>query len=158
MTKRPPDQKPGIGGVMKQVLISTIVATVVVMLAFVVEERFDDDGDEGVGASTGAAAVDTVDIPASISLSYTVEPPEDSWVAGARSTGADDRMLSDSQNSICFLTKVEVAAIQSPEDRGSCRIAVDDFTGFWKVTAEVPEGSQSEIRCNARCLAWDEGE
>ena len=143
---------------MKQILISAIVATVVVVLAFVVEERFDDDGDEAIGASTETAAVDIVDIPAAISLRYTVEPSEDSWVAGARSAGADDRMLSDSENSICFLTKVEVAGIQSPEDRGSCRIAVDDFTGFWKVTAEVPEGSQSEIRCNARCLVWEEGQ
>jgi hypothetical protein len=123
---------------MKQAVISAGVAAVVCVAGFVLEDRLDDDDD--------------VRVP--LTLSYTVEPTEDSWVDGARSTGADDRLLSDAGNSICFLTKVEISGIQGPDDSGMCRIAVDDFTGFWKVTADVPEGSRSGIRCNARCLVW----
>ena len=125
---------------MKQTVISACVAAAVCVAAFVLEDRLDDDDDAAL-------------VP--LTLSYTVEPTEDSWVDGARSTGADDRLLSDAGHSICFLTKVEVSGIQSPEDTGTCRIAVDDFTGFWKVTADVPEGSRAEMRCNARCLVWE---
>jgi hypothetical protein len=92
---------------------------------------------------------------ARISLRYTDEPAEDSWVDGARAAGADDRALSDASSSICFLTKIEIKGFQRPEDSGTCRMAVDEFTGFWQVSADVPEGSQAAIRCNARCLVWE---
>ena len=131
---------------MKGVLTSAVVAALVCVGAFLIEDRLDagPSFDGGAGnASSGPA------------LRYTAEPTEDSWVNGARSTGADDRMLSDPESSICFLTKIEISGFQSAEDTGTCRIAVDDFTGFWKVVAEVPEGSRSEIRCNARCITWE---
>jgi hypothetical protein len=140
---------------MKQVIVSAAVAAVVCVLAFAIEEAVERDDltiEDSVDDEV-AVAIDRPGGPAS--LRYTAEPPEDSWVSGARQSGPDDRLLSDADNSVCFLTKVEVGGIRSPEDRGSCRIAVDEFTGFWKVTAEVPEGSQSEIRCNARCLVWE---
>ena len=130
---------------MRQILISAVVAAVVCVGLFLVEDRFDADDTED--AAEGARAP--------ISLRYTVEPAEDSWVNGSRAAGADDRVLSSAANSICFLTKIEVKGFQGPEDSGTCRIAVDDFTGFWQVTADVPEGSRSEIRCNARCLTWE---
>jgi hypothetical protein len=145
---------------MKQVIASAAVAAVVCVLAFAIEEAVERD-ESAIEASVDgnddvAAAVARAGGAASLrSLSYTAEPPEDSWVNGARQSGPDDRLLSDADNSVCFLTKVEISGIRSPEDRGVCRIAVDEFTGFWKVTAEVPEGSQSEIRCNARCLVWE---
>ena len=130
---------------MRQILISALVAAVVCAGLFLIEDRFDDDDTaEGLAGSRGP-----------ISLHYTVEPAEDSWVAGARGAGADDRVLSSAANSICFLTKIEVKGFQGPEDTGTCRVAIDDFTGFWQVTADVPEGSRSEIRCNARCLVWE---
>ena len=132
---------------MRQILISAFVAAAVCVGLFVVEDRFDADD---------TAAVDGLASPrAPLSLRYTAEPAEDSWVNGARAAGADDRVLSSAENSICFLTKIEVKGFQGPEDSGTCRIAVDDFTGFWQVTADVPEGSRSEIRCNARCLTWE---
>lgn len=133
---------------MRQILISAIVAAVVCAVFFLIADRFDDD-------DTAANAEGLVGSRAPLSLRYTVEPTEDSWVAGARGAGADDRVLSSAANSICFLTKIEVKGVQGPEDSGTCRVAVDDFTGFWQVTADVPEGSKSEIRCNARCLVWE---
>ena len=142
---------------MKQVIASAAVAAVVCVLAFAIEEAVERDesaveasveGDDDVAAAVARAG-------GAARLRYTVEPTEDSWVNGARQSGPDDRLLSDADSSVCFLTKVEFSGIRTPEDRGICRIAVDEFTGFWKVTAEVPEGSQSEIRCNARCLVWE---
>ena len=133
---------------MRQILVSAVVAAVVCVGLFLIEDRFDDD-------DAAATPVGVAGSRAPISLRYTAEPAEDSWVAGARGAGADDRVLSSAANSICFLTKIEVKGVQGPEDSGTCRVAVDDFTGFWQVTAEVPEGSKSEIRCNARCLVWE---
>jgi hypothetical protein len=133
----------------KQILVSAFVATVVCVGLFLIEDRFDVDDTAAAEGVAGSRAP--------ISLRYTVEPAEDSWVNGARAAGADDRVLSSAANSICFLTKIEVKGFQGPEDSGMCRIAVDDFTGFWQVTADVPEGSRAEIRCNARCLTWEEG-
>lgn len=133
---------------MRQILVSAVVAAVVCVGLLLVEERFDDD--DSAASTAGLAGA-----RAPVSLRYTDEPAEDSWVAGARGAGADDRVLSSAANSICFLTKIEVKGSQGPDDSGTCRVAVDDFTGFWQVTAEVPEGSKSEIRCNARCLVWE---
>jgi hypothetical protein len=126
---------------MREAMIGALVATVVCVGAFLIEDLFDDDDAAGSRKA--------------ISLRYTDEPAEDSWVDGARAAGADDRSLSNASNSICFLTKIEIKAFQGPEDSGTCRIAVDDFTGFWQVTADVPEGSRAEVRCNARCLVWE---
>jgi hypothetical protein len=134
---------------MREALIGAVVAAVVCAGGFLIAERFDD-GD--VQTVTG---VDAAPSRGPISLRYTDEPTEDSWVDGTRGAGADDRSLSNASNSICFLTKIEIKGVQGPEDSGTCRIAVDDFTGFWQVTADVPEGSRSEIRCNARCLVWE---
>ena len=140
---------------MKQVVVSAAVAAVVCVLAFAIEEVVERD-EPAIEDSVGGDVAVAVDRPGGAArLRYTVEPTEDSWVSGARQSGPDDRLLSDADSSVCFLTKVEFSGISSPEDRGICRVAVDDFTGFWKVTAEVPEGSQSEIRCNARCLVWE---
>ena len=133
---------------MRQILISAIVAAVVCAAFFLIEDRLDDD-------DTAANAEGLAGSRAPLSLHYTVEPAEDSWVAGARGAGADDRVLSSAANSVCFLTKIEVKGFQAPEDSGACRVTVDDFTGFWQVTADVPEGSKAEIRCNARCLVWE---
>lgn len=132
---------------MREALIGALVATIVCVGAFLIEERFDDDDTQTVTATEVAGAPS--------SLHYTDEPTEDSWVAGGRASGADDRVLSNASNSICFLTKIEVKGFQGAEDSGTCRVAVDGFTGFWQVTADVPEGSRAEIRCNARCLVWE---
>jgi hypothetical protein len=87
-------------------------------------------------------------------LSYTAEPTEDAWVDGARTPGADHRSLAPASNSICYLTKIEIKGMTAAEDSSSCRISVDDFTGYWQLTGEVAEGAKSQVRCNARCLVW----
>ena len=133
---------------MREALIGALVATIVCVGAFLIEERFDDDDAQTITDEAAASR-------APVSLRYTDEPAEDSWVNGARAAGADDRSLSNASNSICFLTKIEVKGFQDPKDSGTCRVAVDGFTGFWQVTADVPEGSRAEIRCNARCLVWE---
>ncbi|HEY3516051.1 MAG TPA: hypothetical protein VGL98_03315, partial [Gammaproteobacteria bacterium] len=86
---------------MRQTLVSAVVAAVVCAAFFLIEGRFDD-GD------TAAASADSGGARAPLSLRYTDEPAEDSWVAGSRGAGADDRVLSSAANSICFLTKIEV--------------------------------------------------
>lgn len=85
----------------------------------------------------------------------TDELIEDGWVDAARTAGADQKPLEHSANSICFLTKIEIKGVQGPEDANSCKIGIDEFTGYWQVTAEVAEGGHSQVRCNARCLVWE---
>ena len=80
---------------------------------------------------------------------------EDTWVNAIRTAGSDLRTLTDASSSMCYLTKIEISGVQSPDDSNSCAIAVDDFTGFWQLIATVDEGGRSEVRCNARCLTWD---
>jgi hypothetical protein len=134
---------------MKQILISAVVAAVVAALAAVatlhLHEHMAFTSDDNAAAAVSRAP---------FALSVTEELLEDSWVDGARTAGADNKPLASADNSICFLTKVELKGVQGPADANSCRIAIDDFTGFWEVIAEVEEGGQSEIRCNARCLVW----
>jgi|SRR5687767_9286417 hypothetical protein len=134
---------------MREVLIGVVAAAVACVGTFLIADRFDGDDDQAVTAAGAAGTREP------ISLRYTDEPAEDSWVDGTRAAGADDRALSSAANSICFVTKIEIKGFQGPDDSGTCRIAVDDFTGFWQVTADVPEGSRAEIRCNARCLVWE---
>ena len=136
---------------MKQVLVSALVAAVVCGAAFLIDERLDADDALPVVADVAVE----VESAAPVSLSVTLEPTEDSWVSGGRGSGTDERLLSDAANSVCFLTKIEIKGTQGPDDTGICRIEIDEFTGFWQVTADVPEGSRADIRCNARCLVWE---
>ena len=128
---------------MQQGLISALVAAVVSIGAWQVMNFA-----QGVRATEPAAPA--VAPPA---LRYTDELVEDGWVA--RAPGADEKPLERASNSICYLTKIELKGIQAPEDANSCAIAIDEFTGFWQLTAAVGEGGRSEIRCNARCLVWE---
>jgi hypothetical protein len=82
---------------------------------------------------------------------------EDTWVNAARTAGSDLRTLTDASNSVCYLTRVEISGVQGPEDSNACAIEIDDFTGFWQLSATVKEGGRSEVRCNARCLTFDPG-
>jgi len=127
---------------MKQGLISALVAAVVSIGAWQVMNFARGDGAPEVAAPAAAP-------PA---LRYTDELVEDGWVA--RAPGADEKPLERASNSICYLTKIEIKGIQGPEDANSCAIGIDEFTGFWQLTAAVGEGGRSEVRCNARCLVW----
>ncbi|HJR71171.1 MAG TPA: hypothetical protein VKA43_14105 [Gammaproteobacteria bacterium] len=128
---------------MKQGLISALVAAVVSIGAWQVMNLAHSDGATEAAAPVAAPPV----------LRYTDELVEDGWVA--RAPGADEKPLEHASNSICYLTKIELKGIQAPEDANSCAIGIDEFTGFWQLTAAVGEGGRSEIRCNARCLVWE---
>ncbi|HEX7082392.1 MAG TPA: hypothetical protein VF329_15395 [Gammaproteobacteria bacterium] len=141
---------------MKQVVVSGVVAAVVSFLVLEIGERTRDEPiDEDVLAEHLAAhplIAERLDGP---SLTYTDELIQDGWVNGARAPGAEHKPLAPAESSICYLTKVQIKGIQGPEDSSSCSIGIDDFTGYWQVTAAVEEGSRSEVRCNARCLVWE---
>ena len=128
---------------MKQGLISALVAAVVSIGAWQVMNLARGDGPTKAAATTVAP----------LALRYTDELVEDGWVA--RAPGADEKPLERASNSICFLTKIEIKGIQAPEDANSCAIGIDEFTGFWQLTAAVGDGGRSEVRCNARCLVWE---
>ena len=137
---------------MKQVLISAFVAAAVSIAVLQFGAHYPATPDEPPAveaANAGAAAA----LPA---WHVTDELVEDGWVNGARTPGADHKPLAHAATSICYLTKVEIRGIQSAADANSCSIGIDDFTGYWQVTAEVEEGGSSEVRCNARCLVWGE--
>jgi hypothetical protein len=101
------------------------------------------------GSSTPAAATGAP------RFRVTDELIEDGWVDATRTAGADLKPLEHSSSSVCFLTKIEIKGVQGPEDANSCAIGIDEFTGYWQVTAEVAEGGHSQVRCNARCLVWE---
>ena len=135
---------------MKQVLISALVAALVSGVLFLGLMHYPAAG-SGSGPATEAGSV-----PASLSLQVTDALVEDGWVNAARTPGADRKPLAPAGNSICYLTKIEIRGIQGPADANTCAIDVDEFTGFWQVTASVEEGGSSEVRCNAQCLVWEE--
>jgi hypothetical protein len=144
---------------MKTVLISVVAAVVAavatVYVHHVVEER-EARASGAVPAATAADGAASAVVPgAPLTLSYTTELVEDAWVNGARTTGLDHKPLVHADNSICYLTRVQIKGVQGPEDSSICRVEIDDFTGFWEVIAEVEEGGKSEVRCNARCLVWE---
>ncbi len=89
-------------------------------------------------------------------LSVSMEPEAAAWIrlnTGIESS--EQKILANAANSACFLTHVEISGIQSPQDKNSCSITLDDFTGFWQVNASTGEGTQSELYCNARCIIWE---
>jgi hypothetical protein len=132
----------------KQLLMCAGIAAAVSVIVWQLagEARFGEDGAREGAAATG---------PRSPAFRVTDELIEDGWVDATRAAGADQKPLEHAANSICFLTKIEIKGVQGPEDANSCAIGVDEFTGYWQVTAEVAEGGHSQVRCNARCLVWE---
>lgn len=97
--------------------------------------------------------LESLDVP---DLSVSMEPEAPAWIRlGTGIEASEQKILANAANSACFLTHVEISGIQSPEDKHACSITVDDFTGFWQVTASTGEGTQSELYCNARCVVWE---
>jgi hypothetical protein len=140
---------------MKQLLSSAVIAAIV---SFVVYW-----GLGGLDRDPRAGSTDTVQSPAPAVvsnvpiLSVTDALIEDTWIDASRTAGSDLRTLTDASKSMCYLTKVEISGVQGPDDRNACAVEIDDFTGFWQLSATVKEGGRSEVRCNARCLTFDPG-
>lgn len=133
---------------MKQILISAAVAAIVSgAVAFGFSRT--PPAKAPAAPATSAAAGPTV-----LTLRYTDPLPEDVWIDASTTAGSDHRSLTDANHSICFITKVELSGIGSPNDKSSCAMQVDNFTGFWDLAATVEEGGRSSVRCNARCLIW----
>ncbi len=138
---------------MKQALISAIVAAIVSVGIIAGDELLDTDEE-----APPVSPVANEPRPANAalpSLRLTEQIAEDTWVNGSRGSGSDRRSLADASTSICYLTKVEIKGVQSPEDSNACEIRIDEFLGYWELVATVVEGGQSEVRCNARCLTWE---
>jgi hypothetical protein len=96
-----------------------------------------------------------------IQLQVTPKPQEEAWVQGVGADGsprpgpADDiKPLAKAENSVCFLTDIEIQHVSDPGDQLACRVSVDEFTGFWEVHAIQGEGTDASVRCNASCLSW----
>lgn len=151
---------PGREKNMKQLSICALVAALVSVSIFLLEDVLEADDDNISAASAAVSDVARGDAtPPAFSLRYTDALVEDTWVNAARQAGSDKRTLTSASSSVCYLTKIEISGSQGPDDTSSCAIEIDDFTGFWQVIATADEGGRSEIRCNARCLTWEpEGE
>jgi hypothetical protein len=151
---------PGREKNMKQLSICALVAALVSVAIFLLEDVLEtDDGDLAATSAAVSDATNGAAASAVFPLRYTDALVEDTWVNAARQAGSDKRTLTSASSSVCYLTKIEISGSQGPDDTGSCAIEIDDFTGFWQVIATADEGGQSEVRCNARCLTWEpEGE
>jgi len=93
------------------------------------------------------------------SLLMTPESEEDAWLNGRAADGsprpgpADDvKALVSAENSVCFLTHVQVEGMNDTTDQLACHVSVDEFTGFWEVHAVQGDGTDASVRCNASCL------
>ena len=137
---------------MKQILIIVLIAAVV---SGVVVQAYRMTGAADPSGSAPAPAALPADAVQPLALSFTDALPEDVWVDGSRGAGDDHRSLTAADNSICFITKFEISGVQAADAASSCSMQIDDFTGFWDLAATVEQGSQSHIRCNARCLVWE---
>lgn len=143
---------------MKQIVVSALVAALVsgVLVLLISGRTADDAPDEATGPgpeASGTAETSAQESP--LRLSVTDALPEDVWVDGSRQPGDDHRILTSTENSVCFITKIEISGVGSADDTSACTMQVDEFTGFWDLVVSVPEGSQSAVRCNARCLTWE---
>jgi hypothetical protein len=135
---------------MRTILIAAAVAAAVTFATrWIIGWRVEQPATQSPEPGRGALAS-----PSGLRLEYTMPLDEDSWIDGTRGAGADHRALAAAESSICFLTKVEIKGDAGPEHSTSCSVDIDDFTGSWEVTATVDEGSEAEVRCNARCLVW----
>jgi hypothetical protein len=153
---------------MKQILISAAVAAIVssaIVVGFGGPPRVKTPAASAGPAASAASATSAAPAASATSaaagaavlkLHYTDPLPEDVWINASTTAGADHRSLTDAHHSICFITKVELSGIRSPDDKSSCAMQVDGFTGFWDLAATVEEGGRSSVRCNARCLVWEE--
>ena len=134
---------------MRQILISAVVAAIVSgAVVFGLDRTRGAEAPSAPAESAPAAAKP-------LAIHYSDALPEDVWINASATAGTDHRSLTKAENSICFITKVELSGIASPKDDSSCSLKVDDFTGFWDLAATVEEGGQSSVRCNARCLIWE---
>ena len=143
---------------------SALIAVGAALLASVLTLRFAG-GDAGldeaaVDERVAAALADSSITPRVIA--FTAESDEDSWLRGRNNDGSPrpgpanhQNPLIEAGNAVCFLTKVEFQDMSGAEDTNACSVSIDDFTGWWQINAVLGDGSDSSLRCNARCVVWE---
>jgi hypothetical protein len=147
------------------VFVTAVIATFITLYFSGANQTTDQTTDqatlEQLSARIENLSSATPDNPP-IVLSFTEELGQDAWLRGTNRGGeprpgpADDaKPLTDSANSICYLTKVEFTSLGGAEDTTTCKISVDDFTGWWQVNAIQGDGTDASVSCNARCLVWE---
>lgn len=143
---------------------SALIAIGAALLASVLTLQFA--GGQGgldvaaVDERVAAALADSAITPRVIS--FTAESAEDSWLQGRNRDGSPrpgpsnhQNPLIEAENAVCFLTKVEFQDMSGAEDTNACSVSIDEFTGWWQVNAILGDGSDSSLRCNARCVVWE---
>ncbi len=144
---------------MKQILISAAVAAVVSLIALQIAGMEEEEEEMELDLDQLALQLADHEVLAErfspTVLSAGAEPEIAAWVRANSGEGADHKTLASAENSVCFITHMALGGIQSPEDSSACTVSLDDFTGFWQVTASVEEGTQAEVYCNARCVVWE---
>ena len=148
---------------MKQ-LIGGILIAVFASLATLQIAQSDNDLDDAAieRLAEQLAANDKLRAQLRPSISYTDPSEQDAWVRGFSRGGEprfgaenDEKPLADATNSVCFLTKVEIENHNDANDKTSCYLSIDEFTGWWQIHAEKSDGTDASVACNARCLVWE---
>ena len=138
---------------MKLVIISAVVAVVASVITTMVLSSGNQASEPVVQEINYEQILERLDVN---NLSLSDQPVAAAWIRlGSGAASSEQKILANAANSACFLTHVEINGIQGPEDKNSCSITLDDFTGFWQVNATTGEGTQSELYCNARCVVWE---
>ncbi|MDG2175653.1 MAG: hypothetical protein P8M72_05925 [Gammaproteobacteria bacterium] len=138
---------------MKLVIISAVVAVVASVITTMVLSSGNQASEPVVQEIDYEQILERLDAN---NLSVSDQPVAAAWIRlGSGAASSEQKILANAANSACFLTHVEINGIQGPEDKNSCSITLDDFTGFWQVNATTGEGTQSELYCNARCVVWE---
>ena len=148
---------------------SAVTAIAAALIASALTYLFTGQGQGAGGADIEGLQAQVSEIAAQISvdggagqLAVVGESEQDAWLRGTNRDGSprpgpadDQKPLVDASNSLCFLTKVEIAGMDGPEDVASCSIAVDEFTNWWQVHATQGDGTNASVACNARCIVWE---
>jgi len=146
----------------RQVLVTIAVATATSLLASRLTDQPANEGAAELDLLAGQLATHPA-LQARFTppaLEISIPPEEDAWLDGVGADGrprpgpADDvKPLVSSDNAVCFLTEVDVRGFSDAGDQLSCRVSIDEFTGFWELHAVQGDGTDASVRCNAQCLS-----
>ena len=143
---------------------SALIAAGAALLASLLTLQFagSDGGLDAAAVDERVAAAIAENAPTARVIDFSPESVEDSWLRGVNRDGSPrlgpanhQNPLIESENAVCFLTKVEFQDLGDSEDLSACSVSIDDFTGWWQINATQGDGSGSSVRCNARCIVLE---
>jgi hypothetical protein len=150
---------------LRQLALAAIVAAVTSLVTL--QLAAPGTGPAAAGAELDGLATALVGHPAlqsafaPVQLNTTAKPEIEAWLAGVGADGLprpgpgdDIKSLAPADKAVCFLTDIEIQHVSDPSDQLACRVAIDEFTGYWEVHAIQGEGTDASVRCNAMCLTW----